>query len=84
MRGRPYLADEASWGPRKACERARAFEYHATWLAAPKRFSIDPALRLVTGPQFHRKAPGGSVFHAAIADTADARPSMRAAAWLAG
>jgi serine/threonine-protein kinase HipA len=30
---------------------------------------IEPGLPLVTGPQFHRKAGQGSVFHAAIADT---------------
>lgn len=46
-----------------------AFEYHASWLAAPDRFAIEPALALVTGPQFHRKTRDGSVFHAAIADT---------------
>jgi len=33
------------------------------------RFALEPNLPLVTGTQFHRKAPEGSVFHAAIADT---------------
>jgi len=45
------------------------FEYHPDWIAAPDRFAIDPALRLVAGPQFHRRTPSGSVFHAALADT---------------
>lgn len=46
-----------------------AFAYDETWLAAPERFAIEPALPLVAGVQFHRKAAEGSVFHAAIADT---------------
>ena len=46
-----------------------AFEYNALWLAAADRFAIDPGLPLVTGPQFHRRERGGSVFHGAIADT---------------
>ena len=46
-----------------------AFAYDETWLAAEDRFAIEPNLPLVAGPQFHRKAPAGSVFHAAIADT---------------
>jgi serine/threonine-protein kinase HipA len=46
-----------------------AFEYAATWLGATDRYTVDPALQLVTGPQFHRKTPNGSVFHGAIADT---------------
>ncbi len=46
-----------------------AFTYDETWLAAPDRFAIEPNLPLVTGAQFHRKAPEGSVFPAAIADT---------------
>jgi serine/threonine-protein kinase HipA len=46
-----------------------AFSYDATWLDAPDRFALEPNLPLVTGAQFHRKAPEGSVFHAAIADT---------------
>lgn len=46
-----------------------AFVYDGTWLAAADRFALAPNLPLVTGSQFHRKAPEGSVFHAAIADT---------------
>ena len=45
-----------------------AFEYDATWLAAADRFTIDPALQLVAGVQFHKKSRDGSIFHAAIAD----------------
>ena len=46
-----------------------SFEYDASWLSASDRFSIDPALQLVAGAQFHKKTREGSVFHAAIADT---------------
>jgi len=44
-----------------------AFEYDAGWLAAADRFTIDPALQLATGAEFHKKSRDGSVFHAAIA-----------------
>ena len=46
-----------------------AFEYVDAWLHDPERFAIDPSLRLVTGPQFHRKGRDGSAFAGAIADT---------------
>ena len=46
-----------------------AFEYSAGWLADPARFALGPSLPLQAGPQFHRKAQDGSLFHAAIADT---------------
>lgn len=46
-----------------------AFTYDETWLAAEDRFALEPNLPLVGGLQYHRKAPEGSVFHAAIADT---------------
>ena len=46
-----------------------AFVYDQTWLATAERFALEPNLPLVTGPQFHRKVPEGSVFHATIADT---------------
>ncbi len=46
-----------------------AFAYDESWLTAPDRFALEPNLPLVTGAQFHRKAPEGSVFHAAIGDT---------------
>ena len=46
-----------------------AFEYLAGWLEVSDAFAFDPSLPLVSGPQFHRAARGGSVFHGAIADT---------------
>lgn len=53
----------------QGARESAAFEYDATWLAIEDRFAIEPGLRLVAGPQFHRKHGDGSVFHAAIADT---------------
>jgi serine/threonine-protein kinase HipA len=46
-----------------------AFAYAEAWLGRADRFAIEPGLPLVTGPQFHRKVPRGSVFHGAFADT---------------
>lgn len=46
-----------------------AFAYDAAWLTASDRFRLEPGLPLVSGAQFHRKAPEGSVFHGIIADT---------------
>lgn len=69
-----FMGDEASWvgtlhyhavGSR---ERA-AFSYADGWLVSPERFALEPALPLVSGPQFHRRVPNGSVFHGAFADT---------------
>ncbi len=54
---------------REGAREYAAFEYNTEWLKAQDRFTIDPTLALVTGPQFHRKTPQGSVFHSAIADT---------------
>lgn len=45
------------------------FQFGAEWLALPDRFTFDPALLLVAGPQFHRPIGANSVFPAAIADT---------------
>jgi serine/threonine-protein kinase HipA len=53
----------------EGARESAAFEYDATWLSAPDRFSVDPALQLVAGPQFHPRTKDGSIFHAAIADT---------------
>ncbi len=53
----------------QGARESAAFSYDATWLAASDGFAIDPGLPLVTGPQFHRREHGGSVFHGAIADT---------------
>jgi serine/threonine-protein kinase HipA len=53
----------------EGARESAAFEYDVSWLSAPDRFSIDPALQLVPGAQFHKKARDGSLFHSAIADT---------------
>lgn len=52
-----------------ARERA-AFAYADSWLEATDRFAIEPALGLMTGPQFPPFSRQGSTFHGAIADTA--------------
>ena len=52
----------------RGSRESASFEYSAAWPKAADRFAIDPALPLVTGPQFHRKSKDGSIFHSAIAD----------------
>lgn len=46
-----------------------AFEYSQDWLVAKKSFPIEPALGLVSGPQFHKAAKEGSKFAGSLADT---------------
>jgi serine/threonine-protein kinase HipA len=46
-----------------------AFEYSREWLSHDERYPFGPTLPLVPGPQFHKRAGDGSVFHDAIADT---------------
>ncbi len=46
-----------------------AFAYSHTWLENGERFSVDPALPLVSGFQFHARRSQGTLFHGAIADT---------------
>lgn len=53
----------------QGARESSAFEYDTTWLRDPDRFAIDPSLRLLAGPQFHRKLKDGSSFSGAIADT---------------
>lgn len=55
----------------EGARESASFAYDASWLESPDRFAIDPAfLRLVTGPQFHKRAHrDATVFHGAIADT---------------
>ena len=53
----------------QGARESAAFEYAPPWLSSKDRFSIDPALALVTGAQFHRRSKEGSIFHPAIADT---------------
>jgi serine/threonine-protein kinase HipA len=64
----PRLIGTIRYSAEGARESA-AFEYDSSWLSAPDRFSIDPALQLVPGAQFHKKTRDGSIFHAAISDT---------------
>jgi len=54
---------------RQGRRESAAFTYTAEWLAHEERFAIDPALRLVSGFQFHARRGEGSLFHGAIADT---------------
>lgn len=54
---------------REGARESASFEYDRAWIVAPGASEIEPALRLVAGPQFHRKTPNGSVFHGSIADT---------------
>ncbi len=53
----------------QGARESAAFEYASEWLASPEAFALAPELRRVAGPQFHKKAPDGSVFHDPIADT---------------
>ena len=53
----------------QAARQRASFQFNEQWLAHPDRFTFDPALPLVTGPQFQRPTGNGSVFPAAIADT---------------
>ncbi len=63
----PRLVGLLRHGRQGARENA-SFEYDPAWLAADDRFALDPGLPLVTGPQYHRRGDGGSVFPAIIAD----------------
>jgi serine/threonine-protein kinase HipA len=53
----------------QGARESAAFEYAAEWLASPDAFALAPDLRLVAGPQFHKRTREGSVFHDPIADT---------------
>ena len=53
---------------RQGARENAPFEYDPAWLGADDRFVLDPGLPLVAGPQYHRRADGGSVFPAIIAD----------------
>ncbi len=59
-----WLRHDAQGGRENA-----SFEYDAGWLGEQDRFALDPALPLVSGPQFHRRTGDGSLFHGAVADT---------------
>ena len=45
------------------------FEYVQEWLAASDSFAIEPALKLVPGPQYHKVLKEGSKFHGCLRDT---------------
>jgi len=54
---------------RQGRRESAAFAYASSWLADAEHFAIDPALRLVSGFQFHARRREGTLFHSAIADT---------------
>lgn len=67
-----FIGEQSAGTLRFEAQGARqrsSFQFSTEWLAQPDRFTFDPALLLVTGPQFHRSTGEGSVFPAAIADT---------------
>ena len=53
----------------QGARESAAFEYASEWLVSPDAFALAPELRLVAGPQFHKRTRDGSVFHDPIADT---------------
>jgi serine/threonine-protein kinase HipA len=67
-----FIGDRLAGTLRFEAQGARqrtVFQFGAEWLARPDRFTFDPALQLVTGPQFRRPTGENSVFPSAIADT---------------
>ncbi|MFM9971892.1 MAG: type II toxin-antitoxin system HipA family toxin [Burkholderiales bacterium] len=54
---------------RQGARENAAFDYDTGWLDSLECFSIDPALPLNSGAQYHAKTRDGSIFHSAIADT---------------
>jgi serine/threonine-protein kinase HipA len=69
LRGTPHLVGRLWTRTRQARESA-TFEYDASWLAHPERFSLEPAIKLGPGP-FH--APSGKPLFGAIGDSAPDR-----------
>jgi serine/threonine-protein kinase HipA len=53
---------------KRGSREAAAFEYSPEWLGDARAFAIDPATRLIAGPQYPPRT-GDSIFHSAIADT---------------
>jgi serine/threonine-protein kinase HipA len=69
MGERSRLVGYLHYNQEGARERA-SFEYDPSWLGETERFAIEPLLRLVPGPQFHKRPnKHDSIFHGAIADT---------------
>ena len=69
LEGSPFLAGRL-WTHAKGSSRSASFEYDASWIAAGRRFALEPALKVGPGP-FHT-APGRALFHA-IGDSAPDR-----------
>jgi len=67
--GKPQLVGRL-WGRLRKERESATFEYDATWLENPARFSLEPALRLGPGP-FH--TPGDMPMFGAIGDSAPDR-----------
>ncbi|MCK5405993.1 MAG: HipA N-terminal domain-containing protein [Candidatus Krumholzibacteria bacterium] len=54
----------------EGARESASFEYDPSWLEHAGRFAIEPLLRLVPGPQYHKRAnKHDSILHGAIADT---------------
>lgn len=69
LEGVPLLAGQLWSRTRKGRESA-TFEYDPSWLEAPRRFSLEPALRLGPGP-FH--TPADKPLFGALGDSAPDR-----------
>ena len=67
--GKPLLVGRL-WGRVRNERESATFEYDATWLENPARFSLEPALQLGPGP-FH--TPGDLPMFGAIGDSAPDR-----------
>ena len=67
--GKPQLVGRL-WGRLRKERESATFEYDATWLENPARFSLEPALQLGPGP-FH--TPGDLPMFGAIGDSAPDR-----------
>lgn len=67
--GKPQLVGRL-WGRVRKERESATFEYDATWLENPARFSLEPALQLGPGP-FH--TPGDLPMFGAIGDSAPDR-----------
>lgn len=67
--GKPQLVGRL-WGRVRKERESATFEYEATWLQNPVRFSLEPALQLGPGP-FH--TPGDLPMFGAIGDSAPDR-----------
>jgi serine/threonine-protein kinase HipA len=69
LEGAPHLVGRL-WGRSRKGKESATFEYDASWLANPERFSLEPALKLGPGP-FH--TPSDKPLFGAIGDSAPDR-----------